>query len=39
MEMLGLPFVFDFMQRAFVVTLLVAVPMALLSCYLVLRGW
>ncbi|MBA3326207.1 MAG: metal ABC transporter permease [Rhodobacteraceae bacterium] len=27
------------MQRAFVVTLVVAAPMALLSCFLVLRGW
>jgi len=34
-----LPFEFDFMQRAFVVTAVVAVPMALLSCLLVLRGW
>lgn len=33
------PFVFDFMQRAFLVTAIVAVPMALLSCFLVLRGW
>ena len=30
---------FDFMQRAFLVTALVALPMALLSCFLVLRGW
>jgi manganese/iron transport system permease protein len=34
-----MPFEFDFMQRAFVVTAVVAVPMALLSCLLVLRGW
>jgi manganese/iron transport system permease protein len=34
-----MPFEFDFMQRAFAVTVLVAVPMALLSCFLVLRGW
>jgi manganese/iron transport system permease protein len=34
-----LPFTFDFMLRAFAVTLLVAIPMALLSCFLVLRGW
>ena len=33
------PFEFDFMQRAFAVTAIVAVPMALLSCFLVLRGW
>ena len=34
-----LPFEFDFMLRAFAVTMLVSVPMALLSCFLVLRGW
>ena len=33
------PFAFDFMQRAFAVTAIVAVPMALLSCLLILRGW
>jgi len=33
------PFQIDFMQRAFVVTLMIAVPMAMLSCYLVLKGW
>jgi len=33
------PFVFDFMQRAFAISILIAVPMALLSCFLVLRGW
>ena len=27
------------MQRAFVISALVALPMALLSCFLVLRGW
>jgi manganese/iron transport system permease protein len=27
------------MQNAFLVTLMIAVPMALLSCYLVLKGW
>jgi manganese/iron transport system permease protein len=39
MSDLLLPFGFDFMQRAFLVTAVVAVPMALLSCLLVLRGW
>ena len=34
-----MPFTFDFMQRAFLITAIVAVPMALLSCLLVLRGW
>lgn len=39
MELLFLPFQLDFMQRAFLVTALVALPMSLLSCFLVLRGW
>jgi manganese/iron transport system permease protein len=39
METLLLPFQFPFMQQAFVISLLVAVPMALLSCFLVLKGW
>lgn len=34
-----LPFQLGFMQSAFLVTLMIAVPMALLSCYLVLKGW
>ena len=33
------PFQFPFMQNAFLVALLVAPPTALLSCFLVLRGW
>ncbi len=33
------PFQFGFMQQAFAIALLVAVPMALLSCFLVLKGW
>ena len=36
---LVLPFQFEFMQTAFVIALLVAVPAALLSCFLVLKGW
>ena len=39
METLLLPFQFPFMQNAFLIALLVAVPTALLSCYLVLKGW
>ena len=39
LELLILPFQLPFMQTAFVVTLMIAVPMALLSCYLVLKGW
>jgi manganese/iron transport system permease protein len=38
-ETLLLPFQFPFMQQAFAIALLVAVPSALLSCYLVLKGW
>jgi manganese/iron transport system permease protein len=34
-----LPFSFPFMQQAFVIAVLVAVPTALLSCYMVLKGW
>ncbi|GGF60293.1 membrane protein [Azorhizobium oxalatiphilum] len=33
------PFQFDFMVNALVISVLVAVPMALLSCFLVLKGW
>lgn len=36
---LAAPFQFDFMVRALVISALVAVPMALLSCFLVLKGW
>jgi manganese/iron transport system permease protein len=38
-ETLLLPFQFPFMQQAFIISLLVAVPCALLSCFLVLKGW
>jgi len=34
-----LPFQFEFMTNAFLISLLVAVPMALLSCFVVLKGW
>lgn len=33
------PLQFDFMVNALVISTLVAVPMALLSCFLVLKGW
>ena len=33
------PFQFAFMNKAFLITAMIAVPMALLSCYLVLKGW
>src|SRR5690606_19532109 len=39
LDLLLLPFRIDFMQRAFLVTLMIAVPMAMLSCLLVLKGW
>jgi len=38
-ETLLLPFQFPFMQNAFWISLIVAPPTALLSCFLVLRGW
>jgi manganese/iron transport system permease protein len=34
-----MPFQFGFMQNAFWVTLLLAPPTAILSCFLVLKGW
>jgi manganese/iron transport system permease protein len=34
-----LPFQFPFMQTAFIVAALLAIPAALLSCFLVLKGW
>lgn len=33
------PFQFEFMQTALVICVIVAVPAALLSCFLVLKGW
>ncbi len=33
------PFQFDFMVNALVISVIVAIPMALLSCFLVLKGW
>jgi manganese/iron transport system permease protein len=36
---LALPFAFPFMREALVIAMLVAVPAALLSCFLVLKGW
>ena len=38
-ETLLLPFQFGFMQEAFLIAAMVAVPTALLSCFLVLKGW
>jgi manganese/iron transport system permease protein len=33
------PFTFVFMQQAFLIAILVAIPTAILSCFLVLKGW
>lgn len=38
-ETLLSPFQFDFMINALIIAALVAIPMALLSCFLVLKGW
>ncbi|MGR3803171.1 metal ABC transporter permease [Marinibacterium profundimaris] len=38
-ETLLMPFQFPFMQNAFLIALIVSVPTALLSCFLVLKGW
>ncbi|ANT61658.1 hypothetical protein AYJ57_14295 [Salipiger sp. CCB-MM3] len=38
-ESLTLPFQFPFMQNAFAICAIVALPTALLSCFLVLKGW
>ena len=38
-ETLLSPFQFEFMRSAFLVALIVSVPTALLSCFLVLKGW
>jgi len=38
-ETLIQPFQFPFMQNAFFICILVAIPTALLSCFLVLKGW
>jgi manganese/iron transport system permease protein len=39
METLFLPFQLPFMQNAFAITAMIAVPSAILSCFLVLKGW
>lgn len=38
-ETLLQPFQFPFMQNAFLIMAMIAVPTSLLSCYLVLKGW
>ena len=39
MDMVLMPFQFGFMQNAFWVAAIISVPTALLSCFLVLKGW
>lgn len=39
MDSLMMPFQFGFMLNAFWIAIIVSVPSALLSCYLVLKGW
>ncbi len=39
METLLFPFQFAFMNKAFMMMAIIAVPTSLLSCYLVLKGW
>lgn len=38
-DYLMLPFQFPFMQKAFYISMIVSVPTALLSCFLVMKGW
>lgn len=37
--LLAEPFTFSFMQKAFIITLIISVPMSLMSCLVVLKGW
>jgi manganese/iron transport system permease protein len=39
METLLSPFQFEFMVNALIISVLVAIPAALLSCFMVLKGW
>lgn len=39
LDSLLLPFQFAFMQNAFLISIIVSVPTALLSCFLVMKGW
>lgn len=38
-EQMLMPFQFGFMQNAFLIAVIVSIPTALLSCFLVLKGW
>lgn len=39
MDTLLFPFQFTFMQNAFYISVIVSIPTALLSCFLVMKGW
>ncbi|ODR90800.1 metal ABC transporter permease [Sinorhizobium alkalisoli] len=39
LDMLTAVFEFEFMRNALIISVLVAIPTAMLSCYLVLKGW
>ncbi len=39
LDTLLMPFRFGFMQNAFLICLIVSIPTALLSCFLVMKGW
>lgn len=39
LDTLLMPFQFPFMQNAFLICMIVSVPTALLSCFLVMKGW
>ena len=39
LDTLILPFQFVFMQNAFFISIIISVPTALLSCFLVMKGW
>lgn len=39
LEFFWLPFAFPFMQKAFIITILIGAAAAVLSCFLILKGW
>lgn len=39
LETLTMPFQFAFMNKAFLICIIVSIPAALLSCFLVMKGW
>ncbi|ABM44924.1 hypothetical protein X471_01020 [Bartonella bacilliformis str. Heidi Mejia] len=38
-DQLLLPFQFSFMIKGMIITIIIAIPMAMLSCFLILKGW